>query len=145
MAFQQELWLKELDGAVQLRRRLLLLLLPHLCAPREVAVVQTQGPELVVATTHTQPPHSHVRGELGVGRLATKLIPAISSRKFSCCCPEKAVADRIQRKRLVSYEHCMLNSLLLLAPVLLASTGRPAFVQRITGNTCKSRSTSSLL
>jgi len=82
---------------LQLRRRLLLLLLPHLCAPREVAVVQTQGPELVVATTHTQPPHSHVRGELGVGRLATKLIPAISSRKFSCCCPEKAVADHIQR------------------------------------------------
>mmetsp|Transcript_30906 Transcript_30906/g.68441 ORF Transcript_30906/g.68441 Transcript_30906/m.68441 type:complete len:229 (+) Transcript_30906:164-850(+) len=70
-----------------------------LSAPGKVAVVKTQSPELVVATTHTNLPNSHVGGQLGVSRHTSHLI------------------------------------FLLLAPVLLATTGRPALMQRVTGDT----------
>lgn len=103
-------------------------------------MVQTQGPELVVATAHTHPPHSNVGGELGVGRLATQFIPAINSsrRSLGCCCcaPSQHLAALIQCTLLLPHNALPSSLLLLLAPVLLASTGCPAFVQRITGNTC---------
>ncbi len=47
----------------------------HLGGPCKVAGVQTQGPELLVATADAQLAYSHVRGELGHRRLATHLVP----------------------------------------------------------------------
>jgi hypothetical protein len=98
-------------------------------------VVQTQSPELVVATTHTHSPHGNVGGKLGVGRLATKLIPAISSSRGELHpnCTRLDLID-VSCHRSLQAHHVYL--LLLLTPGLLASTGCPAFVQRITGDTC---------
>jgi hypothetical protein len=106
-------------------------------------VVQTQGPELVVATTHTHTPHSHVRGELGVGSLASHFIPAGSAaaaKTLSSCASTSLTgqinADNITKLKAMSSTTRRGLLLLLLTPVLLASAGCPALMQRITGDTC---------
>ena len=47
----------------------------HLRAPREVAVVETQGAELGVAAAHAHAAHAHVGRQLGHRGLAAQLIP----------------------------------------------------------------------
>jgi hypothetical protein len=44
-------------------------------APREIASVQTQRPELGVPTTHTDTPHGLVAGQLGHSTLPSQLVP----------------------------------------------------------------------
>jgi hypothetical protein len=44
-------------------------------SPREVASIQSEGPELQVATPHANASHSFVTGKLGHSRLPSKLIP----------------------------------------------------------------------
>jgi hypothetical protein len=97
-------------------------------------VVHAQGTELVVATTHTHPPHGDVGGELGHGRLATQLIPAGGGR----CGSDGAPGRRPARTGAAGMPGLLLRGhpLLLLAPCLLATTCRPALMQAVTGDTC---------
>ncbi len=109
-------------------------------------MVKAQCPELEVATAHAQSPHGDVGRELRVGWLAAHLVPAgepllrpLGSFAKLLCCIRRRLLCSLPLKKWARLMCCLLrlHALLLLAPVVLATTGRPVLVQRVTRNTCR--------